>query len=85
MAYVIAQTAPQTQDLRQLKQTLVTARNLAGHIQRQMQQMTDAQLEAQFGVPTAAVSAFRTNIDGIVTALDAQNIQNIMASLGFST
>ena len=85
MAYVIASgTAPQSQDLRQLKQTLVTSGNLARHIQRQMAEMSDAQLEAQFGIPTAAVAPFRTNVDAIVTALDAAAVQNIMAKLGFS-
>lgn len=85
MAYLVATgNVPQAQELRGLKQSLILSFNYAHNVKRQLDQMTDQQVTDQFGIPIGSVPAFRTNVDGVVTALDAVNIQNVMASLGFS-
>lgn len=84
MAFVILNhTAPQRAEPQALKQDLVKSLNKALEIQRQAAQMSDAQIETQYGVPTAAVAAFRSNIDDIVTALQSSSVTNIISSLGF--
>jgi len=84
MAFIVLSSlAPQRAHPQRLKQDLVNSLDTALSMQRQMVQMTDAQVEAQFGVPTSAVSIFRTNVDNIVTALEVASVTNIISSLGF--
>jgi len=85
MAYVVLDhTAPQRSHPQRLKQDLVSSLNTALAMQREMGEMTDLQLEEQYGVPTAAVSAFRTNVTNAVAALESSAITNIISSMGFS-
>jgi hypothetical protein len=81
---VLDHTAPQRAEPQRLKQDLRKALETALNIQRQAAEMDDAQVQAQFGVPAGAVSAFRTNVDDIVTALQSQAVTNIISSMGFS-
>ena len=84
MAYITGTgTAPQTQELKGLKQGLINAFNYSHNINRQMDEMTDAQIVSQYGIPLATVTVVRANIDAIIVALDADAIQAMMAQLGF--
>jgi hypothetical protein len=79
--------APQTAQIRQLKQSLLTAKELAERVQAQTAQMTLAQAQAQWGVPTSGLTLaqFQGVIDGIVTALAAAEITNLTNQVGFTT
>lgn len=79
--------APQTQQMRQLKQSLLTAKELAERVQAQTAQMTLAQAQAQWGVPASGMTlvAFQGVIDDIVTALEATAVTNLTTQIGFTT
>lgn len=88
MAYhIFSATAPQNQNLRQLKQTLATARNLAQIIKRQNDNMSAADKTAQWGVPgTLNEAQWDATIDGLLATgegLDEQAIVNFISLLGF--
>jgi len=80
-------TAPQTQQVRQLKQSLLTAKELGQRIQAQSAQMTLAQAQSQWGVPASGLTLVQWQgvIDDIVTALDAVAITNLTEQVGFTT
>ena len=81
--FEINTSAQQAQELRGLKQSLITAINLSANIQRQMAQMTHAQQQSQFGIPAGlSEAAFETTINDVATALDAVAIQNLVSQLG---
>lgn len=76
-------SAQQAQELRALKQSLITAINLSANIKRQMEQMTHAQQQSQFGIPAElSEAAFESTINDVVTALDAPAIQNLISQMG---
>lgn len=80
-------SAPQTQQMRQLKQSLQTARELAERVQSQTAQMTLAQAQEQWGVPASGLTLvqFQGVIDGIVTALATADITAYTDQVGFTT
>jgi len=85
MAFIILEgTAPQRSEVQRLKQNLIKSFEDAGSIKRQIDEMTDQQVETQYGVPAVAISAFRTNIANLETALEATAVTNIISSVGFS-
>lgn len=84
MAYVILDaTAPQVNKFRQLQDALERSLEVAERINRQLDEMDDTQAEAQYGIPSGAISNFRTNIDNLQTALSATAVRNFVGSLGF--
>lgn len=84
MAFIIADaTKPQAHLMRREKEALKDAFNLANEINRQMDQMTDEQITDQFGIPADTVSAFRANVDNLLTALSGTAVTNFISSLGF--
>ena len=86
MAYFTFTTAPQTNEVRQLKQTLITAKNVAANIQRQNVEMTLAQMQAQFGVDAALTELqWEGTINAIVTLLADQAVLDLIGKVGFST
>ena len=86
MAYVIATgTAPQTSKLRGLQINLVNSYNYVAEINRQLDQMTDAQAAAQYGLDVGVIPAIRTNVDNLLTALQTESVTNFVSSLGFAT
>jgi len=79
-------TAPQTQQVRQLKSQLQVVYELAQRIQDQNAQMDDAQQTSQWGVPVSlAGTPWETLIDNLVTGLETAAVQNIITQLGFTT
>jgi len=81
--FEINQAANQAQELRGLKQSLITAYNLARNIQRQMDEMTHAQQQSQFGIPASLPElSFETTINNVVTALEASSITDLISKLG---
>ena len=86
MAYFTFTAGVQVQEVRQLKQTLITAKNVALNIQRQNAEMTLAQMQAQFGVDAALTEAqWESTINAIVTLLDNQAVLDLIGKVGFST
>lgn len=86
MAYVIVTgNAPQAHILRLAKTNLIQAVNTVEEINRQVDQMDDTQVEAQFGVPLSNVTAFRTNLDSLVTTMNGTAVTSIISQIGFST
>ena len=85
--HVFSANAPQNQNLRQLKQNLATAYNLAQIIKRQNDQMSAADKTAQWGMPgTLTEAQWDATIDGLLAAnagLNEAAIQNFISQLGF--
>jgi len=78
-------TAPQVQEVKALKQTLVTAYNLALNIQRQNNEMALADMQAQFGVDVDLTEVqWETTIKDVVTALEGSGVQNLITKVGFT-
>lgn len=85
MAYIIATgNVPQTQRLRELKDALILAYNAAARINRELDQMSDAQVTEQYGVPSGSVAVFRTTIDEALASLTSTAVTNVISSLGFT-
>jgi len=83
--YEFTGTAPQIQEVKQLKQTLITALNLAHNIQRQSAQMDLTDMQAQFGVDADLTAVnWTTTINDVVTALEGTGVQNLITKVGFS-
>lgn len=76
---------PQTQLVRQLKSTLITAQDLAENIAAQNAEMTLAQMTSQFGVTGLTEVQWETTISDIVTALSGAAIANLTTKVGFTT
>lgn len=78
--------APQTQTVRRLKHALLLAKELSEQAQAQNANMTLAQMQAQFGLPTAASETDWENlINAIVTAVNATAVTNFTTQVGFTT
>ncbi len=85
MPFIIFEgTAPQRSEVQRLKQNLVKALDDVRTLNRQLDEMTDAQAATQFGVPLAVAPVFRTNIDDLLTALQTTAVTNIISSVGFT-
>ena len=85
MAYIIATgTAPQTAKLRGLQINLVNSVNYVGEINRQLDEMSDAEAAAQYGLDVGEIPAFRTQIDNLLATLQSNSVTNIISSLGFA-
>lgn len=84
MAYVIVvANSPQANELRQLKDALIRSYESAANINRQLDEMDDTQVTAQYGVPSGTVAAFRSNIDTLIAGLESSAVTNVISSLGF--
>ena len=79
--------AAQTQQARQLKSSLIVAKELAERVQAQTAQMNLTQAQEQFGLPASGLTLaqWQTTIDNIVTALNAASVTAYTDQIGFST
>ena len=85
MAYIIATgDAPQTSKLRGLQIHLIHSVNFVEEINRQLDEMSDADAAAQYGLDVGVVPTFRTQIDSLLAALEVASVTNIISSLGFA-
>lgn len=83
MFIILSSSAPQAHLFRQEKDALAKSVDVANTINRQLDQMTDAQVVSQYGIPAEYVAAFRTNVDNLITALSATAVVNFTSSMGF--
>lgn len=84
MAYVIAVgSAPQAHILRLAKTNLIQSVNVVLEIDRQIDEMTDAQVESQYGVPLNVVPSFRTSMNDLVAAMEGAAVTSIISQIGF--
>lgn len=86
MAYLVATgNVPQNSKLRGLQINLINSRTYVNEIDAQLVEMTDAQIEEQFGIPAAQAATFKTQITSIKATLNADAILNIVSRIGFTT
>lgn len=80
-------SAAQNQQARQLKNSLIVAKELAERVQAQTAQMTLAQAQEQFGLPASGITLaqWQTTIDNIVAALNSASVTAYTDQVGFST
>lgn len=84
MAFVVVTSnSPQANELRQLKDALIRSYESAANINRQLDEMDDTQVTAQYGVPSGTVATFRSNIDTLIAGLESSAVTNVISSLGF--
>lgn len=84
--FVFNRGAAQSGEVVQLKQSLITAKNLALNIQRQNAEMTLQDMQAQFGIDTDLTEVqWETTINDIVTLLDDAAVLNLIGKVGFSS
>ena len=79
--FALSASAPQRTDALGLKSNLVTALNIALQIQRETLEMTEAQIQTQYGF-SGSQAVWQTTINGIVTALQAAAVTNYISKLG---
>lgn len=78
--------AAQNQLPRQLKSSLETSLGIALRIQAQNAQMTEADMQAQWGVPVGLTEAqWETLINNLVTSLQSASVTALTTQMGFST
>lgn len=81
MFFPINRNANSANNLLELKSVLVRALTVAEQLQRESGEMTEAQMQAQYGI-TATQAQWDATVDGVVTALGATAVQNFISQLG---
>jgi len=82
MAYFdIDRTKDKATDLLTVKSALVNALNIANQVQREVDEMNDAEVSENYGFPgTQAI--LKASIDGIATAINNVDIITYISQLG---
>jgi hypothetical protein len=79
--YELSPSAPGRQTPLGLKANLVSALNAAKQIQRESAEMTETQIQSHFGF-SGTQAAWNATIDGVVTALEAAAVDNLISQIG---
>ena len=81
MFFPINRNANNANNILELKSVLVRALTVAEQLQRESGEMTEAQMQAQYGID-ATQAQWDTTINGVVTALQATAVENYISQLG---
>ena len=79
--FALSASAPQRTNALGLKSNLVTALNIALQVQRETSEMTEVQIQDQYGF-SGTQAQWTATINGIVTALQATAIENFISQIG---
>lgn len=82
---IISTTAPQYRELQAIVNTLRAAHERVELVKRQVDEMTDQQVIDQYGIPTGAVTTFRTQLADLMTNMDSAAVFNFMSRMGFDS
>ena len=81
MFFVIDRNANSANKVMGLKSSLVASLVEARQIQRESAEMTEAQIQSHYGF-SGTEAQWNTTINGVVTALEAQAVENYISQLG---
>lgn len=79
--FPIDRNANSANNVLELKSVLVRALTVSEQLQRESGEMTEAQMQAQYGI-TATQAQWNATINGVVTALEAAAVDNFISQLG---
>jgi len=79
--FPVDRNAAASNNVIELKSILVRGLAVAEQMQRETDQMTEAQMQAQFGI-TATSAQWDAVLDGVVLAMQAAAIETYISSLG---
>jgi hypothetical protein len=80
--FPIDRNANAANNVLELKSVLVRAIAVAEQLQRESAEMTEAQMQAQYGLTGLTQAQWNTTINGLVTALAATAVDNYISQLG---
>jgi len=79
--FPIDRNAPASNNVLEMKSILVRGIAVAEQMQKETAQMTEIQMQAQYGI-TATTAQWDAVLDGVVTALQAAAVETYISSLG---
>lgn len=79
---IVNRNAPDSHEILKLRRSLWEAQNIAQQLQKQNANATDEDIEAVFGIPLANGTQFKNLIDGLVTVLESNSVENYLGNLG---
>ena len=79
--FPIDRNANSSNNVLELKSILVRGLAVAEQLQRESAEMTEAQMQAQYGI-TATTAEWNGVLNGVVTAMQAAAIETYISSLG---
>ena len=79
--FPINRNANSSNNVLEMKSILVRGIAVAEQMQKETAQMTEAQMQAQYGI-TATTAQWNSVLNGVVTALQATAVETYISSLG---
>lgn len=83
--YILDGAAPQRSEIQRIKQNAIKLRADLENVNRQLDEMTDAQIQAQYGVPSGSETAIKTVMANALADVQDTALTNIISSIGFDT
>jgi hypothetical protein len=80
--FPVDRNANASNNVLEMKSILVRGIAVAEQLQRESAEMTEAQIQAQYGLTGLTQAAWNTTINGLVTALQAAAVENYISQLG---